>query len=266
MGYHLRIFGLLTLALARGRMQYRLNFLAEVLGMLMAYTGQFVALRWLTLRFPAVAGWDFQGIILLYALAILAWGVAVSLFFHFHTFEDQVAQGTFDRVLVRPVHPFVAALAGSSPIAGTGQLLFAVAAIAWAAHAAGLRWTPAKLLYLAGAGLGGGLIFGGALVWCGGMAFYTRRSITFYWTLIFPGRQLIHYPANIYHPALQAFLTAVVPFAFVNFFPAHALLDRAARLPWPLLAWATPLVGAAFFYLCYRFWMSGLRRYAGAGS
>lgn len=262
----LRVYGLLTLALARGQMQYRLNFFAQLFSMVITYGSQFLALRWLTLRFPVVAGWNLQGLILLYALAIFAWGVAVSLFFHFHAFEEQVRQGAFDRALVRPVHPFVTALAGSSPIAGAGQLVFAALAITWAATASGLVWSPLKLLYLLATGLGGGLIFGGALVWCGAMAFFTRRSITFYWTLVFPGRQLIHYPVNIYHTAVQTFLTVAVPFAFVNYFPAHALTGATARLPLPLLAWATPPVGVAFFYASYRFWRAGLDRYSGAGS
>lgn len=213
-----------------------------------------------------MAGWDIQGLILLYALAILAWGVAASLFFHFHAFEEEVRQGAFDRALVRPVHPFVTALAGSPPIAGTGQLLFAVAAITWAAITSGAHWRPVKLLYLAATALGGGLIFGGALVVCGAMAFYTRRSITFYWTLLYPGRQLVNYPINIYHTALQTFLTMAVPFAFVNFYPAHAILGRFGDLPLPLLSWLTPLVEIGFFYISYLFWYSGLKRYSGAGS
>lgn len=266
MAHAARMYLLLTLAQARGQMQYRMNFLMQVLSMVLTYSGQFLALRWLTLRFPDVKGWDLQGIILLYALAIFAWGVAVSLFFHFHHFEEEVRQGIFDRVLVRPIPPFVTALAGTSPIAGAGQLIFAVAAIVWAATASGMAWNLPNLLYLLATGVGGGLILGGALVACGAMAFYTRRSITFYWTLIFPGRQLVHYPVNIYHSALQMLLTVGVPFAFINYYPAHALLGRADRLPLPLMAWATPLVGVAFFYLCYLFWVGGLKRYSGAGS
>ncbi len=247
-------------------MQYRFNFIVQIISMVITYGGQFLILRWLTLRFPRVAGWDLQGMILLYALAIAAWGVAVSLFFHFHRFEEEVRQGTFDRVLVRPVHPFVTALAGSSPVGGAGQLVFAAGAITWAVGVSGLTVTPLKLLYLVATGLGGGLIFGGALVMCGALAFFTRRSITFYWTLVFPARQLVHYPINIYHQTLQAILTVGVPFAFVNYYPAHALLDQAGRLPLPVLAWATPLVGVLFFYLAYLFWITGLRRYSGAGS
>ncbi|MFZ5825851.1 MAG: ABC transporter permease [Bacillota bacterium] len=262
----LRVYWLLTVALGKGQLQYRASFFSQMVAMAISYGSQFVALRWLTDRFPRVAGWDLQELILLYGLTVLAWGIAESLFIHFERFEQEVSQGAFDRALARPVHPFVTALAGSSPITGVGQLLFAVAAIAWAIWASGMTITAGKLLYLVLAGISGGLIFGASLVAVGAMAFYTRRTESLFWTIIVPGRQLVYYPINLYHRSLQILLMAVMPFAFVNYFPAHALLDKADQLRIPMLAWLSPLVAVGFFYLAYRFWNHGLNRYVGAGS
>jgi ABC-2 type transport system permease protein len=59
----------------------------------------------------------------------------------------------------------------------------------------------------------------------------------------------------------------VLPFAFVNYFPAAYFLrrgDGAFGLP-PAVGLLTPLIGLVFAALAYRFWRFGLDRYQGVG-
>jgi len=256
----------MILAQARSQMQYRLDFVAGIISMVLTYGGQFISLYWLTLQFKTVGGWRLEEIVLLYALAILAWGVAVSLFFSLVGFEDQIRQGTFDRALLRPINPLFTVLGSQSPIAGIGQFLFSIAAFLFAVKAAGIRLTALKLGYLLLTAAGGGLILGAALIAVATLAFWTTRTYTFYWSLVFPARQLINYPISIYHRGLQLVLTVVVPFAFINYFPAHVLLDRADELTFPVMAWATPAVGVLAMAAAYAFWGLGTRNYTSTGS
>lgn len=253
-------------AQARSQMQYRLNFMAMIVSMVLTYGGQFVSLYWLTQRFQSVGGWRLEEIVLLYALAILAWGFCVSFFFSMHGFEDQIRNGTFDRALLRPMNPLLHVLGSQSPISGLGQFVFSIVAFVFAVRGTGIVLTPAKLLYLLLTAMGGGLIMGAAIVVVATIGFWTTRTYTFYWSLVYPARQLINYPVSIYHRALQLALTVAVPFAFVNYFPAHVLLDRAQELSFPLLAWATPLVGVATISAAYYFWHWGTRFYTSTGS
>lgn len=253
-------------AQARSQMQYRVNFITMIVSMVMTYGGQFINLFWLTQRFQSVGGWRLEEIVLLYSLAILAWGFAVSFFFSLHGFEDQVRNGTFDRALLRPMNPLLHVLGSQSPIGGMGQFAFSIAAFVFAFRATGLSLTPAKLIYLVLTAVGGGLILGAALIGVATLAFWTTRTYTFYWSIIFPARQLINYPVSIYHRAFQLLLTFGVPFAFINYFPAHVLLERTGQLSIPLLAWMTPLVGVAVITVVYGFWKWGTRFYTGTGS
>jgi len=264
--HNLSCYVRMALAQARSQMQYRVNFFSQVVSMVLTYAGQFVALYWLTQRFTTVGGWRFEEIILLYALAILAWGFAVSLFWSLVGFEDQVRRGTFDRALLRPINPLLTVLGSQSPIGGAGQFVFSIAAFTFAVKAAGIRLTAVQLGYLLLTAVGGALILGAALLAVATLAFWTTRTYTFYWSLIYPARQLINYPVSIYHRAIQFVLTVLLPFAFINYFPAHVLLGRVQDLPWPVLGWATPLVGAACISLAYGFWKLGTRRYSSTGS
>lgn len=253
-------------AQARSQMQYRLNFFAMIISMVLTYGGQFISLFWLTQRFKSLGGWRLEEVVLLYALAILAWGFCVSFFFNLHGFEDQVRNGTFDRALLRPMNPLMHVLGSQSPIGGLGQFVFSILAFIFAFNATGLQVTAVKLFYLVFTALGGGLILGSSLIVVATIAFWTTRTYTFYWSLVFPARQLINYPVSIYHRWLQLLLTFGVPFAFVNYFPAHVLLERTGELSIPLLAWLTPVVGVVSVLATYGFWNWGTRFYTGTGS
>ena len=266
LGHNLSCYYRMAMAQARSQMQYRVNFFAHLIGIVLTYAGQFIALAWLTQRFTTVGGWRFEEIILLYAMAILAWGFAVSFFWSLIGFEDQVRMGTYDRALLRPINPLLTVLGSQSPIAGLGQFVFSIAAFLFAVKVAGIRLTAATLGYLLLTALGGGLILGSAMLCVATLAFWTTRTYTFYWSLVYPARQLINYPVSIYHRAIQFVLTVLVPFAFINYFPAHVLLGRTGELPIPLLAWATPLVGVAAIAAAYGFWKFGTRRYTSTGS
>jgi ABC-2 type transport system permease protein len=253
-------------AQARSQMQYRLNFFAMIISMVLTYGGQFISLFWLTQRFHSIGGWKLEEVVLLYALAILAWGFCVSFFFNLHGFEDQVRNGTFDRALLRPMNPLLHVLGSQSPIGGLGQFAFSILAFIFAFQATGLQLTFVKVAYLVLTAVGGGLILGSALIIVAAIAFWTTRTYTFYWSLVFPARQLINYPISIYNRWFQLVLTVGVPFAFVNYFPAHVLLERTGQLQFPILAWATPVVGVVAILLTYGFWNWGTQYYTGTGS
>lgn len=256
----------MAVAQARSQMQYRFDFFTQVISAVLSYGGQFVALWWLAERFQHIDGWRIEELLVLYAMMILAWGVCVGTFVHLESFEDFVRDGTFDRALLRPINPLIHVLGSRSPISGLGQFLFAISVFVFAIMRAGVTLTPAKLVYLVLTALGGGMIFGAAMIMVAAIAFWTTRSYDLFWNIVFPARQLVQYPVSIYSRWLQAILMVVVPFAFINYFPAHVILDRVQSLDFPLLAWATPPVGLLALTVAYQFWRWGTRFYTGTGS
>lgn len=261
-----RVYVMLSMASLRSQMQYRAGFFSMVFGLVLVYGGQFLNLRWLTLRFPTLNGWALRELILLYALSIMAWGFTVSFFFHLHSFEEEVREGGYDRFLVRPLNPFLQAVSKHSPIGGTGQLLFAIIAFLWATGAAGVEWTGQRVAFVVLAIVGGTMILSAAIITVGALSFWTTRSNMFYWALIFPARHLTYYPISIYPRPVQALLTFVVPFAFINFYPSQALLGKDQLLFHPSLPYLTPIVGLLAFVGAYRLWMTGTNRYTSTGN
>jgi ABC-2 type transport system permease protein len=74
---------------------------------------------------------------------------------------------------------------------------------------------------------------------------------------------LAKYPITVYSTAIQAGLTLVIPFAFIGFFPATAVLGHGASA-W--IGWLTPAVAAYSVLVAWQLFRLGLRRYESSGN
>lgn len=263
----LRLTYLIAAASMRGHMQYKLGFAAGVAGLLIAYAGEFINMYFLLDRFGDLKGWSLGDLVFIYGLAILAWGLCVGIFMQFRDVEEYVVRGDFDRFLVRPLSPFLHLLAHRFQIFNLGQFLFGAWALWYAGRWAGILWSGPRIVFLVGVVSGGALILGGALVLVGALALWFYRTSALYWTVIMPARQLTWYPVTIFPRPVQVLLVFVLPFAFINFFPAHVFLDRMHDVLFhPALAYLTPLVGIAFMGIALLVWRLGLDQYKSSGS
>ncbi|MFV9510605.1 ABC transporter permease [Tepidibacillus sp. LV47] len=249
----------------RAQLQYRYGFIMNILGWAMNYTGMAITMWVMLYSFKALAGWTFWQLLFLFALSVLSWSISLLFFFHFHNLDQYILNGTFDRFLVRPIHPFFHFIAMKFDVGAFGQLLFSIIAFIFAYHQLHLSFSLLQWLVFAGSVLGGVLIQGGILVFISAVAFWTTRSEQLYWVVLFPAKNLMNYPLSIYPRIVQWFLIFVIPFAFVNYFPSLLLLGKTGDFP-SFFGFFSPFVGIIFFYLCWRFWMKGLDRYKGTGS
>jgi ABC-2 type transport system permease protein len=70
------------------------------------------------------------------------------------------------------------------------------------------------------------------------------------------------FPISVYRGLLRAFLTFVIPIAFITTIPAATLLGRAGTTD---ITWALALA-AVLFVFSNRFWNFALRHYSSASS
>lgn len=250
----------------QAQLQYRYAFVMNILGWAMTYAGTAITMWVLLYSFGALAGWTFWELIFLFALAILSWGVCMVFFFHFRSLDQYIVNGTFDRFLVRPIHPFFHFMALKFDVGAFGQFLFSIIAVCLAYSRLQLYWLAWQWLVFLGAIIGGTLIQGGLLVAISAMAFWTTRSERLYWVVMWPAKSLMNYPLTIYPRVVQVLVTFILPFAFVNYLPALLLLGKTGADHTPFWGFLSPWVGLVFFWLCLRFWMLGVDRYKSAGS
>jgi ABC-2 type transport system permease protein len=174
---------------------------------------------------------------------------------------EQIRQGTFDFVLIKPVNSqFMASLRHLSiwkladVAMGVGICVYAMAR---------LELTPSITDLAAAAGF----------VFCGTVILYSiwlmMVTSAFWFVRIDNISELFsaiyetgRFPVSVYPPWMRGALTFVVPIAFITTFPAAAILGRAE----PLLLSLAFLMAAGFFCGCVCFWRFAVRRYSSASS
>jgi ABC-2 type transport system permease protein len=250
----------------RAQLEYRYAFAMNILGWAMNYAGIAITMWVLLYSFQAIKGWTFWELLFLFSLSVLSWGVCIIFFFHFRSLDQYILNGTFDRFLVRPIHPFIHFMSIKFDVGAFGHLLFSIIAFCFAYSRLNLQWQLVKWLIFCGAVLGGVLIQGGILIFISALAFWTTRSESFYWVIMFPASNLMNYPLTIYPKGFQGFVTFIVPFAFVNYLPALVLLGKSDPIYPRGFGFLSLFVGIVFFILCVFIWLKGLDNYKSTGS
>ena len=124
------------------------------------------------------------------------------------------------------------------------------------------------LLYVPLVALGGALIDFGINLAIATASFWFTRIDSLRWVVMSLEQEFSRYPISIYQRGVRVALAFVLPFAFMNYFPATFLLHKSEdglHLN-PAVGLLTPLVGIAWLAAAYAFWRVGLNRYQGTGS
>jgi ABC-2 type transport system permease protein len=180
---------------------------------------------------------------------------------------DYVREGRFDRFLVRPLDALFQAITTPQQI-WPDELILALIYFVVIVPYSGVHVDWLFVLYVPLVALGGALIDCAANLAVSTASFWFVRIDTLRWTIMSLEQEFSRYPISIYQKSVQVVLTFVVPFAFMNYFPATFLLHKredGLHLN-PAVGLLTPLVGMLAVSASYAFWRVGLDRYQGTGS
>jgi ABC-2 type transport system permease protein len=99
------------------------------------------------------------------------------------------------------------------------------------------------------------------------VAFWFVQVDALRWIVLQLEGEFTRYPLSIYSKGVRLLLAFVIPFGFMNYFPASYFLhktDNGLGLPMAVGV-LTPVVGILFLAVAYACWRFGLQRYQGVG-
>ncbi len=248
-------------------LEYRANFLMWA-GFTVVYHATAILALWVTLRnFPSINGWDFRQTAFMYGLWFLGHGVHNTFFFTIGSVPEFVREGKFDRFLVRPLDALFQALTTPQQI-WPDELVLSLIYFAFVVPFSGVHVDAIFLCYVPLVAIGGALIDCAANLAVSTAAFWFVRIDALRWSIMSLEQEFARYPISIYQRSVRITLTFILPFAFMNYFPATYLLHKSEdglHLN-PLVGLLTPVVGLVAVGFAYAFWRIGLNRYQGTGS
>lgn len=252
----------------RTRMQYRVDTLVATFAVFIRESANIIAIYLALLKFDRINSWNVNEMLFLYSILFLTYAFVVSLFADLRQFSDTIRDGRFDRLLVRPRGLLLQLILNNADLmAAAGHGTLGILLFAISAGRVGIHWNIFTVLYYIAAIISGILIQGGIFIIISSLCFYfvetnSIQSI-FYWNM----RKFAGYPISIYHKVIQVILMYVVPFAFVNYFPAQYLLRKPDMAQYPqVYIYIAPVVGVAVYVVAYLFWRVSVRRYYSTGN
>jgi ABC-2 type transport system permease protein len=248
-------------------LEYRANFVMWFV-FTIVYHGIALGALYVTMRqFPSMNGWNFREMFFLYALWMTGHELHNTLFFTVNSVPEYVREGRFDRFLVRPLDTLFQVVTVPQQIV-PDALVLAIATLAAATAAAGVRIDWIFLTFVPLVVAGGALIDLGISLAVATCSFWFIRVDTLRWVVMSLEQDFTRYPISIYTRGVRFVLTFLLPFAFMNYFPATYFLQKAdTGLHFnPAVGLLTPVIGLIWVTGAYAFWLLGLRHYQGTGS
>jgi len=261
--WQLSIFAAYFAQFVKMRLAYRVDFMIDTVANLFALVVQLTVLTVLFSKIEALHGWSYEQVLFIYGFSLLPLGLFNLCSANLYRFAERyIVEGNFDRVLLRPVNALAQVLFESFNVSGLNELIIGSGVMIYAGKRLGLAFGPLDAVALLVLAPTAALVYTGVFLMLTSVSFWHEDRMG----LAPPVYNVIRfsrYPITIFSPLIRLFLTFVLPFAWVAFYPATWFVgdDRFRRL-----AFFTPLVGIVVFSLAYTVWKRAVRRYASTGS
>jgi ABC-2 type transport system permease protein len=261
--FNLRIYGKLQLHHLRSHLEYEADFWVGIVGMVLTQGAGFVFIWALFTRLPEVQGWTLADVAFLYGLSIIPRGLADVFCDGVWRLHFIVNIGDLDRILVRPVSPVLQVLTQSASVHGFGTVILGGVIVGRAGSEAAIAWDAPRVVLFALSVVAGVVMIGSINLATNTLAFWGQGANTAFPFLVVNLSEFAKFPLSIYDRAIQIFLTWVLPFGFIAYYPGAVLLGKTDVPAWA--GYVTPVVGLLAAAIASLIWAQALRRYQGTG-
>ena len=268
MGDTIRLMGIYTKTVMKAWFQYKVDAVLRSVAVFLREATGIIVIYFALLKFDSLNGWNLKEMLFLFSLLFLTYGILILFFTGLRDFGGMVRDGGFDRFLLRPRGVlFQIIFVNADWFAAIGHGGLGIVLFVISAGQVGIQWNAVTIIYYVLAVAGGVLIQGAIFLFLGTLNIYLLETGSlkelFYWNM----RKFAGYPISIFHKVIQAGMIYVVPFAFVNYFPAQFLLRKPDMAQYPeIFMYITPIVGVVMYGMAYAFWRFSLRYYKSSGN
>lgn len=264
----LYVAGVYTKTIMKSWFQYKVDAVLRSLAVFLREATGIIVIYFTLLKFDTLNGWNLWEMLFLFSFLFFTYGILIIFGTGLRDFGYTVRDGSFDRFILRPrgllfqiifVNADWFAAIGHG---GLGLTLFLIAA-----GKVGIVWNLITVVYYVLAIIGGVLIQGAMFLFLATLNIYLLETNSLKELFYFNARKFAGYPISIFHKAIQIGMIYVVPFAFVNYFPAQFLLRKEDMALFPeIYMYLTPVVGLVMYLAAYGFWRYSIKYYKSSGN
>ena len=261
---YLKLIQLQAKAQISDRGSFALRFVSKIFG----WGSGFIMIWIMLYKFQSMAGWSPYEVLFLYTLNIFSYSIIATFLINpCEKLPKFVQTGEFDGIITKPVNSFFYYIFRIFSTGYFANFTMCLVVLIICINKLNIRMNAVNLLFLIAVLLGGALIQGGLFIFEAVPTFWIVKNDSLKGLLVGNFRSFIRYPLSIYNSAVQIFMTFIIPYGFINFFPAQYFLKKNDFLMFnPVFQFLTPVVGIVFFAVAYCTWHIGVNHYEGSGS
>jgi len=246
----------------KSQMQYKFDFFVSILGNIFGLLADFIVLAFILLKFKQIEGWQLHEIAVLYGIIEFGFGGYRFIGEGLNKFEELVLSGKFDTLLIRPASALFQVMLQKIDFKRLGMLIQASAVGLWGLQNTTFvngniyAYMPVMLTVSV-------LINLEVSIALSAIAFWTGKNADIVILGHYSTRTAASYPAGIYHNIFSHFLTFVIPFFTVGYYPLLYFTGKSDN-GWLLLS---PFFGVLMLTpITIIVWNAGIKRYSSSGT
>lgn len=252
----------------RAWFQYRIDAVLRSLAVFLREATGILVVFFTLLKFDTLGGWNIYEMLFLFSILFLTYGIMIIFFTGLRDFGKTVRDGSFDRFMLRPRGLlFQIIFVNSDWFAALGHGGLGITLFLISAGKVGINWNFMNALYYIFTIAGGVLIQGAVFLIIAVLNIYLLQTDSLKELLYWNMRKFAGYPISIFNKIIQTIMIYIMPFAFVNYFPAQYLLRKDDMRNYPVVyMYITPIVGLLMYLVAYAFWRFSIRYYKSSGN
>ena len=266
---NLKIYWEYTKVGFRQRMIYRSAFFLGIIGQWIGYGATYASMYIMVTSFGTLDGWNASEIMFLYGFSTLSYSLGASFFFNpcIHL-SQKIRTGLFDQSLTKPISPFFHEMCQEGFNSGyVSHVTLAIVIMTFALENLRYNLTWTSVFLMLPMLIGAALIQAASLIAASSASFFFVNENPVMRFLLFEIKQFTNYPITIFPRPIEILLTFILPFAFINFYPAALFFSKNLPEGFPMrLPYLTPVIGVMVFLLSILLWNQGLKHYKSSGS
>ncbi|MEV6243604.1 ABC-2 family transporter protein [Lentzea sp. NPDC051838] len=251
----------------RSQLSYRASFAVDFVSQVLAQCYELIVILVLFSQIDALGGFTRNEVLLMYAFAGTAFGVADLFAGQLDNLPTYIRTGSFDVLLMRPLGTLPQIMCSDIRLRRIGRITSALGVMIYALTQVPIDWSAAKILLTVVTPLAGTVIYSSVWVVACSICFWIVEGREFANSVTYGSNAFTSYPINVYSRPLRWVMAYVVPGAFVAYYPSLALLGKQDPLGLPgWVGWTSPLVAALAAGVAGFVWRFAVRHYRGTGS
>jgi len=240
---------------------YRLDC---IVGMISQIVTQLVEIIFIWIVFQNtdnLAGWNFMQILLLYGVTLISIGISDFCFDALYDIGPKyIRNGEFDKILLRPVHPLISIVGSSKEFTALGYFVLGLFLTIIMLIKLMIPITIILVLKIIFFSIVGAAIIGAINTIFSIASFWTYRSNEVIWSF-YRIYTFAQYPLDIYNKFIKLLITAILPFAFVAYYPTMNYLGMNSKM-----IYIAPIIMVILWIIAIKVWNKALSKYRSTGT